>query len=59
MPEALMNSFNEKNYLLSLFIYFERDGDSASGGGAERVGDRESQAGPLTVSTEPMGDLNS
>ena len=33
-------SYLKKNFFLSLFIYFERGRDSASGGGAEREGNR-------------------
>ena len=39
-------------FFLSLLISFERDRDSTSGGGAEREGERESQAG-----SEPAAGL--
>ena len=45
-----------------MFIYFwERQRQSASGGGAEREGDTESEAGSLlrAVSTEPDAGLKS
>ena len=36
-----------KLFFLSLFIYFKRDSDSTSGGGAERKGERGPQAGSV------------
>ena len=46
---------NDKNiFSFSLFIYFERDRDGVSGGGAEREKKRERVSSrPLTVSVEP------
>ena len=44
-------------FFLSLFIYFERDRDSASGGGAERGRERKSQAGFMPPAQNPMGGL--
>ena len=46
-------------YFLSLFIYFERDRDSTSGGGTEREGDRESQAGSVLPAQSPTWGSNS
>ena len=46
----------EENFnfiFLSLFIYFEKE----TGGGAEREGDRESQAGSILSSQSPMQGL--
>ena len=42
-----------------VFIYFERDRDSTSGGGAEREGDRESQAGSALSAWSPLWGSNS
>ena len=39
------------------FIYFERNRESVSGGGAEREGKRESQTGSM-FSTEPNAGLD-
>ena len=47
MPTYLLYLF------ISLFIYFERDRDSVSGGGAEREGERESQAGSKLSAQSP------
>ena len=46
-------------FFLRLFIYFERDRDSASRVGAEREGDRESQADSALSARSPMRGLNS
>ena len=42
-------------FFLSLFIYFEREGE----GRAEREGDRESQAGFMLAAQSPMWSLSS
>ena len=46
-------------FFLSLLIYFERDRDSACEGGAEREGQRESQAGFELPVQSPVQGLNS
>ena len=40
-------------HFLKRFIYFEKDRDNVSGGGVEREGDRESQAGSMLPAVEP------
>ena len=42
-----------------MFIYFERERESMSMGGAEREGNRESLAGSTLSSQSPMQDSNS
>ena len=44
---------------LKKIIYFERDRDSGSGGGAEREGKRESQAGSMLPAQSLAWSLNS
>ena len=46
-------------FFLSLFIYFEKERDSAHGGGAEREGDRESQGDSAQSAPSPKWGLNS
>ena len=51
--DSLSQAFYFFNFLC---IYFERDRDGASGAGAERKGERESQTGS-TLGTEPNTGL--
>ena len=46
-------------FLFFKFIHFERDRDSMSGGGAERQGDRESQADSTLSARSLMQGSNS
>ena len=41
------------------FIYFEKEKETASGGGAERDGDRGSEAGSMLTEESPMWGSNS
>ena len=46
-------------FILSLFIYFERERESPSRGGAEREGERESQAGsPQSAQSQTRGSIS-